>query len=93
MGGLNLGQGDDLEQKSLITARHDMVAEVYHLFEFLWPEPGTEHNYDGPPGDEKILISWDRDMETFLWLTRRRFPVQKRRVPGMALIPKHTRRR
>ena len=84
---------NDLEAKGLTTARHDMVAEVYYLFQFLWPEPENERNYDGPPGDEKILISWDRDMETFLWLTRRRFPVQKRRVPGMILVLRHTKRR
>ena len=48
---------DDPEAKRLTTARRDMVAEEKHLFKFLWPEPDNEDSYDGPPGDEKILIS------------------------------------
>ena len=84
---------NDLEAKSLTTARRDMVAEVKHLFKFLWPEPENEHNYDGPPGDENFLISWDPSMETFLRPTRRRSSARKRRVLGMASGPRHTRRR
>ena len=48
---------NDLEAKGLTTARRDLVAEVNHLFECMWPKPENEHNYDGPPGNEKFLIS------------------------------------
>ena len=77
---------NDLEAKGLTTARRDMVAEVNHLFEILWPERENEHNYDGPPGDEKIPILWDRSTEIFLCLMRRRSPAQKRRALGMILM-------
>ena len=73
---------NDLEAKGLTTARRDMVAEVKPLFKFLWPEPENENSYDGPPGDEKILISWDLNMEIFLCPTRRRSPAQRRKVLG-----------
>ena len=62
---------NDLEAKGLTTARRDMVAEVKPLFRFLWPESENDQNYDCPPGNEKILISWDPSMETFLRPTRR----------------------
>ena len=79
----------DTFQKGLTTARRDMVAELKHLFKFLWPEPKNEDSYDGPPGDEKFLISWDPNMEIFLRPTQRRSPARKRRALGM--IPRHSR--
>ena len=81
---------NDPEAKGLTTARRDMVAEMLPLFRFLWPESENDKNYDGPPGNEKILISWDPSMETFLRLTRRRSLAQRRRAAGTTLIPRHT---
>ena len=81
---------NDPEAKGLTTVRRDMVAEVQPLFRFLWPESENDKNYDGPPGDEKILISWDPSMEIFLRPTRRRSPAQRRRAAGTTLIPRHT---
>ena len=69
LGGTNRGQGERSGGEEPNNGARDMVAGVKHLFKFLWPEPGTEHKYDGSPGNEKIPTSSDQSVEIYLYLT------------------------